>query len=312
MSDFSYSVVIRSVNNNDFLRKNLNAIMTQDVLPNEIIIVIPFDVDVWETSISIVRFVKSVRGMVTQRAAGIIAAMNKYILLLDDDVVLSNNTASLLLNCIRMHNAACALPYWDEGWPRKKFIRAYMAFWGIAISQESGGIRYTSGGGYYYPRTEPTIPLKTEGGSGAVIMVDREFCMQQGCFGEEALQAVSVYALRDDGAFILDISQKGGLCLMVGGIYFDHLGGTTRLDPSRLEMSYKAQIFNHYLFWKRYIYPQYSFHITEKLNSKISITRYITGIVLLACVASARSMTFQPIIGICSGFKYLLNNKKNI
>ena len=308
----SYSVAIRSVRANEFLNKTLESLQNQTVLPNEIVIVIPDDVRPWDIAVPNVRFVNSVRGMVTQRSAGILAAKNNCLLLLDDDVVLSSNMAEVLISNIKDRKAACVLPYWAEGWPRKQFIKAYMAFWRMAIPQRKGGIRYSAGGGYFYPTQEPNESLETEGGSGAVIMIDRDFCVQHGCLGDMDLQAVSVYALREDGAFILDISRKGGLCLMVGGVNFEHLGGTTRLDPSRLEITYKAQVVNHYLFWKKYIYPQNSYRFVSKMNAKMLITRYMLGIILLACVVTVRSMSFQPVIGICSGFKYLLNFKNKI
>jgi glycosyltransferase involved in cell wall biosynthesis len=313
LKDFKYAAVIRSVKDNVFLRRTIDSLQEQTILPQEIIIVIPSDVEPWNTGElwKCVRFVQSERGMVSQRAAGIVAATAEFLLLLDDDIVLGQNAAEIMLQTMIDKHAACVVPCWVDGWPRKKIVKSFMAFWGLAIPQKTGGIRYTSGGGYFYPLNEPTDPWETEGGAGAVIMIDREFCVHHGCLGDMELQVVSVYALRDDGAFIFDISQKGGLCLMAGGIYFEHLGGTTRLDPKRLEMSYMAQVFNHYLFWHKYIYPQYSCRFFSKINSKISIVRYMIGIILLAGVASAHSMSFQPIIGICSGFKHLFKYRNS-
>jgi glycosyltransferase involved in cell wall biosynthesis len=300
-----YSVAIRSVKDNQFLRRTLDSLQKQTILPDEIVIVIPTKVPEWNTGVASVRFVQAERGMVTQRATGIQAAKNKYLLLLDDDVVLSPNMAEVLLMTMRERNADCIVPYWDEGWPKKKFTKAFMSFWRLAIPQKTGGIRYAAGGGYFYPRQEPTTPWETHGGSGAVILVNREFCIENDCLGDEALQEVSVYALRDDGAFILDISRKGGLCLMVGGISFIHLGGTTRLDPSRLEMSFKAQIYNHYLFWKTYIKPSYSKTVSGKFISWLSIIWYLVGSTVLGLLAASRARSIKPIRGIISGLRLL-------
>lgn len=305
MNRIEYSVAIRSVRDNDLLRRTLVSLRGQTVPPSEIVIAIPADMEPWDTGVAEDRFVRAERGMVTQRAAGIVAAKNKYLLLLDDDVVLAPNAADVLLSTMQERHAACIAPYWDEGWPKKTFTIAFMAFWGMAIPRARGGIRYTAGGGYYYPRQKLTTPWETHGGAGAVIMVDREFCLKKGCLGDVTLQEVSVYALRDDGAFILDIHQKGGLCFMVAGVGFEHLGGTTRLDPSRLEMSYKALLYNHYLFWKNYIKPMHSRTTHARLMARFSVCWYLAGSIVLGLLAAGRARSMQPIRGIISGIRLL-------
>lgn len=246
--------------------------------------------------------------MVTQRAGGIRAAKHRYVLLLDDDVVIAPETAELLLSAMKERNAACVIPYWSGSWPKGVFLRFFMAFWGIAIPRSKGGIRYTSGGGYYYPLNKPFEPWVTEGGAGAIILVDRLFCLNRRCLGDVAFQDVSVYALREDGAFIFDIHQKGGLCLIIGGIRLEHLGGTTRLDSSRLEMSYRALIYNHYLFWRKYIYPHHNQYFSKKVISHLSFYRYLAGSILLSMLAACRATSLQPLRGMINGL-FLIHTK---
>jgi GT2 family glycosyltransferase len=307
MGNLVYSVAIRSVRDNEFLHRTLGSLQEQTIPPVEVVIAIPADVQPWEMGdvCKSVRFVQAERGMVTQRAAGILAAKTEYLLLLDDDVVLAPNVAEVLLQAMFEQQAACIVPYWAEGWPRKKFVRSLMAFWGIAIPRETGGIHFTAGGGYYYPRQEPTSPWETHGGAGAVILVNREFCRANECLGDVSLQEFSVYALRDDGAFILDIFRKGGRCLMAGGAMFIHLGGTTRLDPSRLKMAYTAQIYNHYLFWKNYIQPEHSKTFTARFRTCLAFCWYLAGIMVLGILASIQGKSVQPICGIRIGLKLL-------
>ncbi|MBV5329405.1 MAG: glycosyltransferase [Chlorobium sp.] len=307
MENSVYSVAIRSVRENDFLRRTLGSLQEQTILPQEIVIAIPADVQPWDTGemCTSVRFVQAERGMVSQRAAGIVGATTEFLLLLDDDVVLAPNMAEVLLQTMGERQAACVVPCWLEGWPKKQFVKSLLAFWGVAIPQTIGGIHYTAGGGYYYPQQEPTAPWETQGGSGAVILVSRKFCLAHDCLGDMSLQEFSVYALRDDGAFILDIFQKGGRCLMVGGTGFLHLGGTTRLDPSRLKMAYTAQIYNHYLFWKNYIKPQHSKTFTARLWARLVFCWYLAGIMMFGMLASIQGKSVQPICGIRIGLKLL-------
>jgi hypothetical protein len=141
-------------------------------------------------------------------------------------------------------------------------------------------------------------------------MVNREFCIQKNSLGDKSLQEISVYALREDGAFILDIFRKGGSCLMIGGVNFIHLGGTTRLDPSRLELTYIAQIYNSHLFWKHYIQPQYEKSIFTRLMTRMAFLRYLLGTMTIGLLIALRAKSFQPIRGIFKGLKMLYTKQK--
>jgi GT2 family glycosyltransferase len=297
---------MRSVRDNEFVRRTLQSLQEQTILPEEIIIVIPADIEPWDTGIPGVRFIQAKRGMVTQRAAGIVAAKNKYLLLLDDDVVLARDTSELLLNAIYEQNAECIVPHWNETRSNMRIVRVLLALFGISIAKKTGGVYYTAGGGFYYPEQKPTgAPWDTQGGAGAVIMVNSEFCIKNACLGDESLQEISVYALREDGAFILDIFRNGGRCMMIGGVSFIHLGGTTKLDPSRLEMAFVAQIYNSYIFWKNYIKPQYTRSMYARLTTRLAFGWYLTGVITMGVLNAVRSKTFQPIRGIYKGMKFL-------
>jgi hypothetical protein len=93
---------------------------------------------------------------------------------------------------------------------------------------------------------------------------------------------------------------------MLGGISFIHLGGTTRLDPSRLDMAYRAQIYNSYLFWKNYIEPQYRKSIYARFKTHLSILWYLIGIITIGMLIAIRAKSFQPIRGILIGLKSIL------
>ena len=88
---------------------------------------------------------------------------------------------------------------------------------------------------------------------------------------------------------------------MLPGIRFQHLGGTTRLAPDRLSMAYKAQIFNHVLFWKKYLLPSY---ITKMVRFKAycALARYLVGVCFFAVAAAVTARSIHPIKGLLSGF----------
>jgi len=302
MEVLSYTASIRSVRDNDFLRKTLASLHAQTIPPSEIVIAIPDDTDPWPLEGDHIRFVRAERGMVTQRAAGIREAHCRLILLLDDDIVLAADAAERLLEALIRNHADCAVPYWPGGWPKTGKVRKLSAFWGIAIPRPAGGISYTLGGGYYYPLNEPPEEgWETSGGAGGVIAVNRDFALAVDATGDTDLQKICAYALREDGALILSLRLRGGKCLMLPGIQFQHLGGTSRLAPDRLSMAYQAHVFNHVLFWKKYMLPTC---ISGKARFKAfcALARYLAGVIFFAVAAAVTARSIHPIYGLLSGF----------
>lgn len=295
-----YSAVIRSVGRNDFLEQTLASLENQVLPPDEIIIVLPQGVEPWQTGRA-VHFYYAERGMVSQRNEGILRASNTYVLLLDDDIVLDKQSALTLFSAMARHKAVCAVPYWTESWP-KGVARWLFAFWRIAVPKRRGGISYTAGGGFYYPITDPGNEVwETAGGNGAVIAINRDFIVAQDAMVDMDLQS-GRYALREDGAFILRIVRSGGKCIMLSGIFFDHLGGTTRLSKDRYFSQYRASVLNQYIFWRKYIRQQYELSAASLLKARLALVWYITGICFFAVVSSFRLRSFDPLKGIIAGF----------
>lgn len=298
-----YTAAIRSVGDNDLLRQTLASLRRQTDPPGEIVIAIPDDTSPWPVSDPLVRFVTAQRGMVTQRAAGLRAASLPLVVLLDDDIVLEPNAVETLLEPLDRGRAICAVPWWPELWPRPGLRRRLNAFWRIAVPRREGGIDYTPGGGYYYPLTEPPPEgWETRGGAGAVIAVTGAFASASGAFGDPELQRESVYALREDAAMIYAWHRAGGRCLMVPGVRFRHLGGTTRLSPQRAYFAYLAQIHNQILFWRKFIAPDWRRQAFGGLRAFSSLAWYLLGIVFFACGAAIRGRTLKPLRGALAGF----------
>ncbi len=299
----AYTAAIRSVGDNDLLQQTLASLAQQTIPPGEIVLAIPDDTSPWRVSDPLVRFVGAQRGMVTQRAAGLRAASLPLVLLLDDDIVLEPRAVETLLEPLQRGRADCAVPYWPELWPQPGLRRRLNAFWGIAVPRRRGGIDYTPGGGYYYPLTEPPPEgWATRGGAGAVIAVSGAFAIARGALGDQDLQQVSIYALREDAALIYSWHRAGGRCLMVPGVRFRHLGGTTRQSPQRAYFAYLAQVHNQILFWRKYIDPEWKRHSLGSLRARSSLAWYLLGIVFFAGCAAIRGRTLKPLRGALAGF----------
>lgn len=297
-----YSAIIRTTGPSDLLDKTLNSLNEQTLSPEEILIVIPQEHEAWQTPYPSIRFVKSERGMISQRKTGIINATFRYALLLDDDIIF--NDTCFAENAIRHlieNDAKAVIPFSADGYPQGFLSRLFYALFGLSIPTDKKHLSYTSGGGYYYP-SKPLFNdyRTTEGGRGCIIVVDRLFLMEHELFGDFDLQT-SNYPLREDGAFISAIVMAGGKSLLVGNLPYTHLGVARHFTSNRLYAAWKANIVNNFLFWRKHIYPRYTKNFRSRIFSTATFIWLITGYAVLAIVSSIKNRKLQPISGVLSG-----------
>lgn len=110
MEKCSYSVVIRTLGNSGLKYKALlDSITRQTIQPDEIIVVIPNGYSL-DYQIGKERVIYSPKGMVSQRAVGIMVAQSKYILVVDDDIEFSSTMVEELYNYMINNNLNCCMP----------------------------------------------------------------------------------------------------------------------------------------------------------------------------------------------------------
>lgn len=241
--------------------------------------------------------------MVTQRAEGIKAASSRYLLLLDDDITFNDTHAIEKLFAEMLRDSAhVALPWSPEAFPQGGVRKFVYALFGIAAPSSERRLHYMASGGFRYPRKPPlNEPYETEGGFGCCIATDRDFLLRNAILGDADLEKIP-YALRDDGAFVLNVVLHGGKAILVGNISYDHLGGKRRLTPQRLYQNWKAAIYNNYIFWRKYILKRYRLLIVPIA----AFVWHVIGLCLLAILTSLHHKSLQPIIGVAQGFKMIV------
>lgn len=114
MKQISYSVVIRTLGTTgEKYIALLDSIAAQTIQPEEIIVAIPEGYEL-DYSLGKERVVRCKKGMVSQRAAGIMAAKSDYILVADDDLEFAPTMVEDLYNFIKEHNLNCCVPLEGE------------------------------------------------------------------------------------------------------------------------------------------------------------------------------------------------------
>ena len=297
-----YSAVIRTTGHSSGLDGELDSLQRQTMPPDEIVIVIPSDVDAWTISASVVRFVHSERGMVTQRAEGIRAARHDLLLLLDDDVILEETAAERIISALATSEASCVVPTAPDLLPRG-LQRALHAAFGIAVPRWRGGVTYTPSGGYIYPLKEPPAAgWPTLGGRGAVMALQRRFAVEHGTLGDYDLESLARYALRDDAALVLQQARAGGTCLLVPDVRWEHRGEPpVETSTARRQASIEC----HYLFWHKYIRPTSASPI-RLTWAYLALGWYFVGCLVLAGGAAARNRSTSPVVGVLRGLRSVL------
>ena len=112
---FNYSIVIRTLGNTGekYLRM-LQAVEYQTVKPREIVVVIPEGYTL-DHQIGNERVIYSKKGMVTQRAVGIMEAKGDYLLVLDDDLDFPTDFAEKMYNYLQSKQLDCVLAFGNGG-----------------------------------------------------------------------------------------------------------------------------------------------------------------------------------------------------
>lgn len=307
MGHIEYSAVIRAIGYGPYIERLLQNLTTQSLPPSEIIIVLPHGVPLWQSPQEI-RFAYSPKGMISQRAEGIKIARYPYVLLLDDDIIFQDELAAeKLFTEMLKHNAVLAIPYSPEAAPQGIIRKFVYALFGIAIPTSKRHLGYAATGGFFYPRN-PSFdkPYTTEGGRGACVAADRNFLMKYSIFGDSDLEKIP-YALRDDAALVLNVVLHGGKAVLVGGVSYTHLGGDRRLTPSRLYWSWVAMIYNHWIFWRKYIRRRYRFPVIPI----VALSWYVIGVCLLAFLSALNHKNVKPIVGVIQGLKMTVQERIN-
>lgn len=274
--NFSYSVVIRTLGNaGEKYRTMLNAIERQTVKPQEIIVAIP-DGYTLDHTLGYERIVRCNKGMVTQRAAGIEAAQNDYLLVLDDDLDFPADFVEQMYNHLQANQLDCTLAFpnggsLDSEHPQKISKKKRL----LAEVKRSRGA-FTGQVFYSRRKSEWFDVITSTAGHRTYVNCEDKLC-QAGCFQcffiknnkAKAVRFVdeawleqgrlSSYAAYDDAVFFYKLYLHGGRIAYSPDTGYTHLdAGAGRPAKSKLEAK-RIRLYtiarNRTLFWLLHIWP---------------------------------------------------------
>lgn len=277
---FNYSIVIRTLGNTgEKYLQMLRAIERQTVKPCEVVVVIP-EGYMPDHQLGNERIIHSDKGMVTQRAVGIMEAKGEYLLVLDDDLDFPPNFAEQMHAHLQAQKLDCVLAFGGGGAPtsgtaasekpspRKKIHqcikRVHVAFTGQAFYSRRKSKWFdtiTSTGGHRtYVECEKGL---CQTGAFACFFIKADKAKEVHFEEETWLEkgSISNYAAYDDAVFYYKLFLHGGKIAYTHNTNFMHLDAAVgrpaqdRLTAKRIRLYTIAR--NRTIFWYQHIWSNH-------------------------------------------------------
>ena len=277
---FSYSIVIRTLGNTgEKYLQMLHAIERQSIKPLEIVVVIPDGYDL-DHSLGNERIVRSKKGMVTQRAVGIIEAKGDYLLLLDDDLDFPSDFAEKLHNYLIEESLDCVLAFGEWNPERVSENVSGDITRNQKITFRIKQLRGAFTGQYYYSQRKSVFfdTIISTGGHRTYVNNPTGLCQtgSGGCCFIRSAKAkevhlhdelwldqlrISSYAAYEDAVFYYKLYLQGGRIAYTQETDFTHLDAAagrpakSRLESKRIRLYTIAR--NRTIFWHRHIWSNH-------------------------------------------------------
>lgn len=277
---FNYSVAIRTLGTSgEKYYKLIRSIMNQSVLPEKIIVMLPYGYDAPEKIAGIEEFKYCTKSMIVQRVEALKYIESEFVLFCDDDLEFENDFVDKLSKPLILGLYGCSTGPLLDLFPKNSLkYKAISLLGGSCVmlrDKKRKYVRILKTGGWSYNRDIDTSHCKyydTDSFAGAVFLL-KTSDMKKICFTDEIWAESTGYAAFDDRILSYKLKINGINSCIVSNAKYIHNDGRTSTKNLKLEPIYAAT-YNHYVFWHRFIYNvQNNFLI--KLWSKICINYYM-------------------------------------
>lgn len=300
--NIGYSVVIRTLGNAGAkYQATLDAIITQTVKPEEIIVVIPESYPLPKEKIGIERYIRSQKGMVIQRAVGIKGNKSDFILLLDDDVTFEPEFVEKMHQTLLETNSNIVIPIvknidgsfvmfekYDSDKCRCSFnnIKQKISSWLVGVRQLRNNLgsycmKISSTGGYLVNcKLDYEKQYYTQTGSGAVCFGESDSFLELK-LEEEIWLDKADFAIPEDQVLFYKLYLQGNKIALNQKVNFIHLdAGSGRPNVEKNEKVLFSMERNGIIFWHRFIYSNRS-SINDRLVSELNLTKRIISMLIV-------------------------------
>lgn len=274
---FNYSIVIRTLGNTGekYLRM-LQAIERQTVKPREVLVVIPEGYSL-DHSLGNERVIYSKKGMVTQRAVGIIEAKGDYLLVLDDDLDFPPDFAEQMYTYLQAKQLDCVLAF-GNGYNVQNENDNHQTdsiFKNIFQTLKIIRLAYTGQAFFSQRKSQWFDTIVSTGGHRTYVNCEDGLC-QTGCFQcffikKEAAKGVqlseeswleqgsiSSYAAYDDAVFFYKLFLQGAKIAYTNATDFLHLDAASGRSAKNILAKKRIRLYsisrNRTIFWYRFIW----------------------------------------------------------
>ena len=276
---FSYSIVIRTLGNTgEKYLQMLQAIERQTVKPKEILVVIPKGYTL-DHQLGNEKIIHSGKGMVTQRAVGIMEAKGEYLLVLDDDLDFPPNFAEQMYTHLQAKQLDCVLAFGNGGATENGSAQKKGSFKNN-LKQSLKRLRLAFTGQAFYSRRQSKWfdTIASTGGHRTYIKCEEGLC-QTGAFAcffaktdkakavhfeeETWLEqgSLSSYAAYDDAVFFYKLYLQGGKIAYTQDTDYNHLDAAAgrpakdKLTGKRIRLYTISR--NRTIFWHRHLWSNH-------------------------------------------------------
>ena len=277
---FNYSIVIRTLGNTgEKYLQMLRAIERQTVKPCEVVVVIPEGYPL-NHQLGNERIIHSDKGMVTQRAVGIMEAKGEYLLVLDDDLDFPPNFTEQMHAHLQAQKLDCVLAFGGGGAPTSGTAASEKPSPRKKIHQCIKRVHVAFTGQAFYSRRKSKWfdTITSTGGHRTYVECEKGLCQTGAfaCFFIKADKAkevhfeeetwldkgsISNYAAYDDAVFYYKLFLHGGKIAYTHNTDFMHLDAAVgrpaqdRLTAKRIRLYTIAR--NRTIFWHKHIWSNH-------------------------------------------------------
>ncbi|MDO5394820.1 MAG: hypothetical protein Q4F07_02515 [Bacteroidales bacterium] len=301
-----YSIAIRTLGTSpDSLKKELESIYSQTVLPRKVVIYIAHGYPLPDFRVGDEIYIPVRKGMVAQRALQYHEIDSEYIMMLDDDVVLDSDAAARMLSTLTENglDAVVADVFMNHRLSSGQKIVAFVTNGVRPMFCGKKATRVYSSGAFGYINNPKSEWYPTESGAGPASLWKKSSWLKLHIEDELWMDRLG-FAYGDD-QLIFNKAYKNGLKT---GMLFN--SGCTHMDAKSTSGQYHAdknklawRTRGIYLLWHRSCYNLPDTSRFKRLYRTCCFTGRMSLILMSHAALSLRHMRIQPLTTFFKGIK---------